>query len=64
MLFRSGDCMSNKTSENIIDLSSERHRRVHDLNEKRLQGVRAAFIKALPLSKTAAKAKSKPKKKS
>lgn len=56
--------MSNKTSENIVDLSSERHRRVHDLNEKRLQGVRAAFVKALPLSKTAAKAKSKPKKKS
>lgn len=55
--------MSKKTPENIVDLNSERHRRVHDLNEKRLQGVRAAFIKALPLSKAAAKAKRKPKRK-
>lgn len=56
--------MSNKTLGNIVDLGNERNRRVHDLNEKRLQGVRAAFIKALPLSQVAPKAKKKPKKKS
>ena len=55
--------MSNETLENIIDLSTERARRVHDLDEKRLQGVRAAFIKVLPLSPLGAKTKKKPKKK-
>ncbi len=55
--------MNNKTIENIVDLSTERTRRVHDLNEKRLQNVRAAFVKALPLSKVAVKSKKKSKKK-
>lgn len=55
--------MSEKTAENIVDLSSERTRRVHDLNEKRLQTVRAAFVSALPLAKPAAKGKKKAKKK-
>ncbi|NLY13818.1 MAG: hypothetical protein GXZ10_09405 [Gammaproteobacteria bacterium] len=55
--------MGSKSIENIIDLSSERARRVHDLNEKRLEEVRAAFVKALPLTKTVVKAKKKPKKK-
>lgn len=55
--------MSNETVENIVDLSAERARRVHDLNEKRLQEVRGAFIKALPLAKVAAKVKKKSKKK-
>ncbi|HHX34018.1 MAG TPA: hypothetical protein GX719_01920 [Gammaproteobacteria bacterium] len=55
--------MSDEAAENIIDLSGERERRVHDLNEKRLQGVRAAFVKALPLTVIAAKPKKKSKKK-
>ncbi|HZJ91624.1 MAG TPA: hypothetical protein VFD09_00890 [Thiopseudomonas sp.] len=55
--------MNNKTAENIVDLSSERVRRVHDLNEKRLQTVRAAFISALPLAQPAVKLKKKSKKK-
>lgn len=55
--------MSETTEENIIDLSGERKRRVHDLNEKRLQTVRAAFISALPLNKPAVKVKKKTKKK-
>ncbi len=55
--------MSNESVENIVDLSAERTRRVHDLNEKRLQEVRGAFIKALPLAKVATKTKKKTKKK-
>jgi hypothetical protein len=55
--------MSNDTVENIIDFSSERKRRVHDLNEKRLQNVRAAFVSVLPLSGVGAKPKKKIKKK-
>ncbi len=55
--------MSNESLDNIVDFSAERTRRVHDLNEKRLQEVRGAFIKALPLGKVAAKAKKKTKKK-
>jgi len=42
--------MSNELDENVVSLTSERKRRMHDLHEKRLQTVRAAFIKALPLS--------------
>ncbi len=55
--------MSDKTAENIVDLSSERVRRVHDLNEKRLQTVRLAFANALPLAQPVAKLKKKLKKK-
>ena len=55
--------MSSDSSENIIDLSAERTRRVHDLNEKRLQEVRSAFVSALPLQKVTAQRKTKPKKK-
>jgi hypothetical protein len=53
--------MSSESVENVVDLSGERQRRVHDLNEKRLQDVRSAFISALPLAKTSVKPKSKKK---
>ena len=59
-----GGCMSNNTVENnVVDLSNERQRRVHDLNEKRLQNVRSAFISALPALGAGAKPKKKIKKK-
>ena len=48
--------------QNLIDLSAERAKRVHDLNDKRLKEVRQAFEQAMPLS-TGKKAKKKPKKK-
>ena len=51
--------MSDDAVENIVDLSGERTRRVHDQNEKRLQAVRAAFAKALPLTAGAKKKKKK-----
>lgn len=55
--------MSDESVENVFDLSGERVRRVHDQNEKRLQSVRAAFAKALPLAKTKSAANKKGKKK-
>lgn len=55
--------MSDENLDNIVDFSGERVRRVHDQNEKRLQAVRAAFAKALPLTSTRPKAKKKSKKK-
>ncbi|MDY0250997.1 MAG: hypothetical protein RBR45_13225 [Pseudomonas sp.] len=55
--------MSDETVENVIDLSGERVRRVHDQNEKRLQRVRAAFAKALPLAIAKPRSKKKVKKK-
>lgn len=55
--------MKEEFEDNVVSLSSERARRVHDLHEKRLQGVRAAFVKALPLAATSARTKKKSKKK-
>ena len=49
--------------EKLIDLGTERAKRVHDLNEKRLNEVRKAFEQAMPLGKTQKKPKKKPKKK-
>ena len=49
------------SDETLIDFAAERERRIHDLHEKRLQDVRAAFAAALPLPAKARK-KSKPKK--
>ncbi|KPW32269.1 hypothetical protein ALP68_01113 [Pseudomonas ficuserectae] len=46
--------------EKLIDLGAERARRVHDLNDKRLNEVRNAFEQAMPLSSK--KPKKKPKK--
>ena len=48
--------------DKLIDLSAERAKRVHDLNEKRLNEVRQAFEQAMPLAKAKKKSKSKPKK--
>ncbi|MFK8332479.1 hypothetical protein M2D63_020970 [Pseudomonas sp. BJa5] len=48
--------------DNLIDFGAERARRVHDLNEKRLNEVRQAFEKAMPLGKAKKKSKGKPKK--
>ncbi len=47
--------------DKLIDLNSERAKRVHDLNDKRLNEVRQAFEQAMPLGKTKKKSK-KPKK--
>ena len=48
--------------DKLIDLNAERAKRVHDLNEKRLNEVRQAFEQAMPLGKTKKKPKNKPKK--
>lgn len=48
--------------EKLIDLGAERAKRVHDLNDKRLNEVRNAFEQALPLSQARKKPKNKPKK--
>ncbi|WP_213879956.1 hypothetical protein [Pseudomonas sp. dw_358] len=45
----------------IIDFNSERAKRIHDLNDKRLNEVRQQFEQAMPLGKGKKKAK-KPKK--
>ncbi len=48
--------------DNVIDLTRERDKRVHDRHEKRLNEVREAFVQALPLAKPKKKPKGKPKK--
>ena len=52
--------------DNLIDFAAERDKRVHDLKDQRLNQVRLAFERALPLPKAAKKdakkAKNKPKK--
>ena len=47
--------------DKLIDLNTERAKRVHDLNEKRLNEVRQQFEQAMPLGKPKKKPK-KPKK--
>jgi hypothetical protein len=54
------DAMSQE--DKLIDLGAERAKRVHDLNEKRLNEVRQAFEQAMPLGKPKKKSKNKPKK--
>lgn len=46
------------SDDKLIDFSAERSKRIHDLNDKRLDEMRQAFEQALPLGK----AKKKPKK--
>ncbi|MFJ7886046.1 hypothetical protein ACIQYF_21605 [Pseudomonas sp. NPDC096917] len=46
----------------LVDLGAERAKRVHDLNEKRLNEVRQAFEQAMPLVSAKKKPKKKPKK--
>jgi hypothetical protein len=48
--------------EKLVDLGAERAKRVHDMNDKRLNEVRSAFEQALPLGKGKKKPKGKPKK--
>ncbi|RKS23661.1 hypothetical protein BJ917_2723 [Pseudomonas sp. WPR_5_2] len=52
--------------DKLIDLNAERAKRVHDLNDKRLNEMRQAFEQAMPLGKAKknpkAKSKNKPKK--
>ena len=50
--------------DKLIDLNAERAKRVHDLNDKRLNEVRQAFEQAMPLGKPKKKPKNKPKKRS
>ncbi len=54
-------CPTMSQDDKLIDLNAERAKRVHDLNEKRLNEVRQAFEQAMPLTK--AKARKKPKNK-
>jgi len=54
------DAMSQ--DDKLIDLSTERAKRVHDIKEKRLNEVRQAFEQAMPLGKARKKSKNKPKK--
>lgn len=48
--------------ENLIDLGAERAKRVHDINDKRLNEMRDAFEQAMPLGAGKKKSKKKPKK--
>ena len=50
------------SDDKLIDFAAERDKRIHDLNDKRLNEVRDAFAHALPLGKAKKKPKSKPKK--
>lgn len=54
-------------SGQLIDLASERGKRIHDLHDKRLEEMRRAFEQALPTkaqtSKGKSRTKAKPKKK-
>ena len=53
--------MSN--DDKLIDFTSERDKRIHDLHDKRLDDMRKVFEQVLPLSKVKkSKAKDKPKK--
>lgn len=47
--------------DNLIDFASERGKRIHDINDKRLNEMRQAFEQAMPLAKAKKKAR-KPKK--
>lgn len=49
------------TDKTVIDFQAERQQRLHDLHEKRLQAVRAAFESALPLPKAKKTAKKRKK---
>ncbi|MDH1541560.1 hypothetical protein [Stutzerimonas stutzeri] len=47
------------SDENLIDFSAERARRIHDLNDKRLEEMRKTFEQVLPLGKPKKKKKGK-----
>ncbi|WP_313240565.1 hypothetical protein [Stutzerimonas kunmingensis] len=50
------------SDEKLIDFSAERAKRIHDLNDKRLEEMRKTFEQVLPLGKAKKKGK-KPSKK-
>jgi len=50
------------TDEKLIDFSAERARRIHDLNDKRLEEMRKTFEQVLPLGKAKKKNKRSSKK--
>lgn len=50
--------MSN--DDKLIDFAAERGKRIHDLNDKRLDEMRQVFEQVLPLGKGKKKPKSKP----
>ncbi|WP_174236547.1 hypothetical protein [Stutzerimonas nosocomialis] len=50
------------SDDKVIDFTTERGKRIHDLKEKRLTELRDAFEKAMPLGKGRKKGKGKPKK--
>jgi len=50
------------TDEKLIDFSAERAKRVHDLNDKRLEEMRKVFEQVLPLGKAKKKGKRTSKK--
>ncbi len=50
------------SNDNLIDFSAERDKRIHDLNDKRLNEMRQVFEQVLPLTKGKKKPKRKPKK--
>jgi hypothetical protein len=51
------------SQDNLIDFGAERAKRVHDLNDKRLNDMRQAFEQAMPLAGAKKKKpKGKPKK--
>jgi hypothetical protein len=65
--FISSDALNAMSQDDkLIDLNAERAKRIHDLNDKRLNEVRQAFEQAMPLGKAKkspkTKSKNKPKK--
>jgi hypothetical protein len=61
--FISSDALNAMSQDDkLIDLNTERAKRVHDLNDKRLNEVRQAFEQAMPLGKAKKKPKNQPKK--
>ena len=52
--------MSN--DDNLIDFTTERGKRIHDLHDKKLNEMRQVFEQVLPIGKAKKKSKSKPKK--
>ncbi|WAH57560.1 hypothetical protein LZ023_32115 [Pseudomonas silvicola] len=48
--------------DKLIDFSAERAKRVHDLNDKRLNEMRQQFEQVMPLGSGKKKPKKKPKK--
>jgi hypothetical protein len=49
--------MSDKTDAGVIDLADARRQRIHDIHDARLEAVRDAFARALPLPKSRSKKK-------